>query len=83
TGVGGCSACHTIDGTSAHGYTGPNLTHLQTRTTIAALTIPNRKGYLGGWIMDSQHIKPGNQMPDINVNGPQLQALLAYLEELK
>ena len=62
---------------------GPDLTHLQSRTTLAALTIPNRKGYLAGWIMDSQHIKPGNEMPDIQLTGPQLQAVLAYLEHLK
>ncbi|HKB93471.1 MAG TPA: cytochrome c oxidase subunit II [Gaiellaceae bacterium] len=80
---GPCSSCHTIRGTSAAGYLGPDLTHLASRTTLAADTIPNRKGYLGGWIMDSQHIKPGNEMPDINLTGPQLQAVLAYLESLK
>jgi cytochrome c oxidase subunit 2 len=80
---GPCSSCHTIRGTSARGYVGPDLTHLASRTTLAGLTIPNRKGYLGGWIVDSQHIKPGNQMPDIRLTGRQLQALLAYLESLK
>jgi cytochrome c oxidase subunit 2 len=81
--TGPCSSCHTIRGTAAHGTVGPDLTHLASRTTLAGLTIPNRKGYLAGWIMDSQHIKPGNQMPDINLTGRQLQALLAYLEGLK
>ena len=80
---GPCSSCHTLRGTSAHGYLGPDLTHLASRTTLAGVTIPNRKGYLGGWIMDSQHIKPGNEMPDMNLTGPQLQALLAYLDHLK
>lgn len=80
---GPCSSCHMIRGTPAHGTVGPDLTHLASRTTLAGVTIPNRKGYLGGWIVDSQSIKPGNQMPDINLTGRQLQALLAYLEELK
>ncbi len=80
---GPCSSCHTVRGTSASGYVGPDLTHLASRTTLAADTIPNRRGYLGGWILDSQHIKPGNQMPDIDLTGPQLQALLAYLEQLR
>jgi cytochrome c oxidase subunit II len=80
---GPCSSCHAIRGTSAHGYVGPDLTHLASRTSLAGVTIPNRKGYLGGWIVDSQHIKPGNQMPDINLTGGQLQALLAYLGSLK
>jgi cytochrome c oxidase subunit 2 len=80
---GPCSSCHTIRGTSAQGYVGPDLTHVADRTTLAADTIPNRKGYLGGWILDSQHVKPGNEMPDIDLTGPQLQAVLAYLGGLK
>jgi cytochrome c oxidase subunit 2 len=80
---GPCSSCHTIRGTSAKGNVGPDLTHVGSRHTLAALTIPNRTGYLAGWIVDSQHIKPGNQMPDINLKGPQLLALVAYLEHLK
>jgi cytochrome c oxidase subunit 2 len=80
---GACSSCHTIAGTAAQGDVGPDLTHLQSRHTLGALTVPNRKGYLSGWILDSQHVKPGNQMPNIDLSGPQLQALLAYLEGLK
>jgi cytochrome c oxidase subunit 2 len=80
---GACSSCHAIRGTPANGYAGPDLTHLASRTTIGAVTIPNRRGYLRGWILDSQHVKPGNQMPNVNLTGPQLQALLAYLEGLK
>ncbi|HET7568732.1 MAG TPA: cytochrome c oxidase subunit II [Gaiellaceae bacterium] len=80
---GPCSSCHTLRGTSASGYLGPDLTHLAGRTTLGAVTIPNRKGYLGGWILDSQHVKPGNEMPDVDLTGPQLQAVLAYLESLK
>jgi cytochrome c oxidase subunit 2 len=78
-----CSGCHQLRGTSAHGDVGPDLTHVQTRMTLAALTIPNRKGYLGGWILDPQHIKPGNKMPGLKLSGPDFQALLAYLETLR
>jgi cytochrome c oxidase subunit 2 len=78
-----CSGCHQIRGTGAHGRVGPDLTHLQTRTTLAAVTIPNTKGYLAGWILDPQHVKPGNKMPALNLNGPDFQALLAYLESLR
>jgi cytochrome c oxidase subunit 2 len=80
---GSCSNCHTVRGTPARGYIGPDLTHLATRTTLAGASIPNRKGYLGGWIVGSQRILPGNQMPDINLTGRQLQALLAYLQGLR
>lgn len=78
-----CQSCHTISGTSAHGAVGPNLTHLATRTTLAGVTIPNSRSKLADWIVDSQSIKPGNQMPDITLTGRKLQELLAYLEGLR
>jgi len=77
-----CQSCHTIRGTSAHGTVGPDLTHLATRTTLAGVTIPNSKTYLGSWIVGSQRIKPGNQMPDITLTNRKLRALLAYLDGL-
>jgi cytochrome c oxidase subunit 2 len=80
---GPCSSCHAIRGTSAAGYLGPDLTHLASRTTLAGLTIPNRRSYLTRWVVDSQHYKPGNEMPDLQLTGAQLHALVAYLESLK
>jgi cytochrome c oxidase subunit 2 len=80
---GPCSSCHSIRGTGATGYVGPDLTHLASRTTLGGLTIPNRRDYLARWIVDSQHFKPGNDMPDLQLTGAQLHALLAYLETLK
>lgn len=79
----GCAGCHTIRGTDAEGDVGPDLTHLASRETIAAATIPNRRGDLAGWILDPQHIKPGNRMPATDLDGDELQALLAYLESLE
>ena len=80
---GPCAMCHTIAGTSAGGRSAPDLTHLASRSTIGAGTLPNTKGYLAGWIADPQHIKPGNRMPPTGLNGEELQAVLAYLETLK
>jgi cytochrome c oxidase subunit 2 len=80
---GPCSSCHAIRGTGAAGNVGPDLTHVGSRTTLAAATIPNNKGYLVSWIVDSQHFKPGNQMPNFNLPGAQLPALFAYLQGLK
>ena len=77
-----CEYCHTIAGTNASGTIGPDLTHLASRLSLAAATIPNTKGYLAGWILDPQHIKPGNRMPATALSGPELQSLLAYLESL-
>jgi cytochrome c oxidase subunit II len=80
---GACSSCHAIRGTSAKGYVGPDLTHLASRTMLAGLTIPNTPGDLARWITDSQHFKPGNQMPNFQLPQAQVRALVAYLESLK
>jgi cytochrome c oxidase subunit 2 len=80
---GPCASCHTISGTPASGYLGPDLTHLASRTTLAGDTIPNTPSYLARWITDSQHFKPGNEMPDLQLTGALLNALVAYLESLK
>ncbi len=78
-----CVFCHTIAGTPAMGSAGPDLTHLGSRSTIAAGTLPNTKGNLGGWIADPQNIKPGNHMATVDLSAEDLQPLLDYLESLK
>ncbi len=78
-----CADCHTVSGTGADARVGPDLTHFASRRTIGAGTIPNRKGYLGGWILDPQHLKPGNKMPGITFSGSDFQALLDYVESLR
>ncbi len=77
-----CAVCHTVRGTRAGGRVGPDLTHLMTRTTIAAGTLPNRPGYLSGWIADPQHVKPGSKMPRLQIDGQQLAEVRTYLEAL-
>ena len=78
-----CVLCHAIAGTTAAGQVAPDLTHFGSRFTIAAGTLPNTKGHLGGWIADPQNIKPGNHMATVNLNPEDLQPLLDYLESLK
>jgi cytochrome c oxidase subunit II len=78
-----CSACHRLRGTPANGDIGPDLTHLQTRRTLAAGTIPNNPAGLAGWIADPQHVKPGNRMPAVRLGDSDFGALVAYLESLK
>ncbi|WP_407114456.1 cytochrome c oxidase subunit II [Bradyrhizobium sp. LMG 9283] len=79
----GCALCHNISGTLAGGQLGPDLTHIGSRTTIAAGTLPNTPGTLGAWIADPQHIKPGNLMPKMPLQSDELIAILHYLEQLK
>lgn len=78
-----CVYCHTIAGTDAQGVVGPDLTHLASRETIAAGTLPNTRGNLAGWILDPQSTKPGARMPATDLSGDEVQALLAYLETLR
>jgi cytochrome c oxidase subunit 2 len=80
---GPCALCHTVRGTAAGGRTAPDLTHLATRSTIAAGTAPNTRGSLAGWIVDPQHLKPGAKMPATGLSAEELLAVLAYLETLK
>lgn len=78
-----CVGCHTIRGTEASGDEGPDLTHLASRRTIAAGTLANTRGNLGGWVGDPQTIKPGAKMPPSELEPDQLQAVLTFLESLK
>jgi cytochrome c oxidase subunit 2 len=78
-----CAYCHTVRGTPAAGSVGPDLTHVASRRTLAAGILPNTTGHRGGWILDPQSLKPGAHMPPTPLAGPELRALLAYLETLR
>ena len=78
-----CASCHTIRGTSAHGTIGPDLTHVATRATLAALTIPNTARGLTRWITDPQQIKPGAKMPAVDLGSGERRAVVAYLRSLR
>jgi cytochrome c oxidase subunit II len=78
-----CSGCHTIRGTSAHGRIGPDLTHVGSRTTLGALTIPNNPGYMSSWIENPQQLKRGVKMPSLHLSASQIQSVVAYLESLE
>ncbi len=78
-----CVICHSIRGTDAFGSVAPDLTHLASRSTIAAAELENTPGNLSGWITDSQRLKPGTKMPPIDIASQDMQPLLSYLEALK
>jgi cytochrome c oxidase subunit 2 len=78
-----CGLCHEVRGTTAAAVIAPDLTHLMSRRTIAAGTLPNGVGTLGGWIEGAEQLKPGTLMPDQNLTGQQLTDTLAYLETLQ
>jgi cytochrome c oxidase subunit 2 len=80
---GSCDDCHSIRGTDAHGDVGPDLTHVESRRTLAALTIQNTPANLAHWIRDPQHVKPGNVMPDLHLSDADWRALTTYLRTLR
>jgi cytochrome c oxidase subunit 2 len=90
-----CIACHTIRGHEGVGVTGPDLTHVGARTTIAAGTLENTPQRMRDWIADPNHFKPGNKMFNGGYTDPatgrrlivldetEIAALVAYLQSLK
>jgi cytochrome c oxidase subunit 2 len=78
-----CVMCHAVSGTTAAATTGPDLTHVASRRTIAAGTLSNTDGNLQSWISDPQRIKPGTLMPATKLSPRDLQALVAYLRHLQ
>jgi len=79
-----CATCHAVRGSRAGGSTGPDLTHVGSRLTIAAGTLPTDAEQLARWIASSQHVKPGNLMPSFaQLGADELFALAAYLASLR
>jgi cytochrome c oxidase subunit 2 len=78
-----CAGCHTIQGTEADGTVGPDLTHLASRRTLGAATIPNTRANLAAWVPNAQAFKPGALMPPIPLSSEDLDAVVTYLETLE
>ncbi|MDB5441511.1 MAG: hypothetical protein JWM33_3938 [Caulobacteraceae bacterium] len=79
----GCALCHRIDGTEAGATSGPDLTHLASRTTLAAGMLPNTSEALSDWIKDPQAVKSGAMMPKVPLTPQQRADLVVYLETLR
>lgn len=77
-----CAMCHAISGTTAAGQVAPDLTHMGSRLSLAAGTLPNTKGNLAGWITDPQSLKPGNHMAVVPLRSEDVQPLIEFLEGL-
>lgn len=92
-----CVSCHKIRGHEGLGITGPDLTHVGSRTTIAAGVLENTPERLHQWIRHPEYFKPGNKMyyggylvqegshwkENIKLSEPEIDALVAYLQSLK
>lgn len=80
----GCPACHSIRGTGAKGVIGPDLTHVGSRPTLAAMALPMNAENQQRWIHDSVSIKPGSLMPGFQmIPDEELRLISDYLMSLK
>jgi cytochrome c oxidase subunit II len=78
-----CINCHSVAGTVANGRFGPDLTHLMSRSTIAAGAVLNTPENLRLWIQNPDAIKHGSLMPAMKLSDSDLDALVGYLETLR
>ena len=88
-----CWSCHTVGGSSkSRGQVGPSLTHVSSRSQLAAGVIENTQQNLRQWIEDPQSIKQGTTMfrdakiysdPNRKLSDAELSALVAYIQTLK
>jgi cytochrome c oxidase subunit II len=78
-----CVLCHSVQGTDASATVGPDLTHIASRSMIAAGTLLNTEGNLASWITAPHRVKPGVQMPATQLAPADLAALTRYLASLQ
>lgn len=78
-----CAACHAVRGTPADGEAGPDLTHLASRPTLGAATVPNTPEHLAAWVADPHTVKEGVAMPAAVLSEEQLADVVAYLGTLR
>ncbi|MCO4763658.1 MAG: cytochrome c oxidase subunit II [Myxococcales bacterium] len=83
----GCASCHTIRGvkelTQRSRTTGPDLTHVGSRTTIAALALTNNVENLAKWVKNPQAVKEAALMTNLNLSDADSKAVAEYLFSLK
>lgn len=90
-----CAVCHTVRGVpGAAGLVGPDLTHVGSRTSVAAGIKDMNAGNLKEWIHNPNSVKPGNTMykagykamfepMHIEMTGADEDQLVEYLMSLK
>jgi len=78
-----CAGCHTVSGTPAQGVLGPDLTHIASRKTLGAGTIDNTPDGLAKWLDDTQSLKKGAHMPEVDLTAEQISDLVEYMKTLR
>src|SRR5258706_3621480 len=75
-----CKNCHRVDGTSADGHFGPDLTHLMSRATISAGAAQQNHENIRLWIQEPKPIKTSPLMPAMKLSHPDLDVVVRYME---
>ena len=76
----GCAGCHTVRTVpAATGVSGPNLTNVVLRPTLAGETVPMTPGTLVGFLLEPSTVKPGTAMPDVGLTAEEAQHITAFL----
>jgi cytochrome c oxidase subunit II len=78
-----CGSCHRIEGTTANGVFGPDLTHYMSRETLGSGVAPNTDENIRTWLKDPQILKEGCLMPNMKLDDKEVDQILAYLKTLK
>ena len=88
-----CIACHTVQGTTAQGRLGPDLTLFGERWSIGAGLMENTEENLTEWILHAPELKKGVIMPGANIGAGGMaptglsredaEAVAAYLSDLR
>lgn len=79
-----CDACHDVRGVGGDARLGPDLTHVGSRLTLGAGTLPNTDEARREWIAHVQRIKAGARMPSYErLQGEELAAIADWLGALR
>jgi cytochrome c2 len=81
----GCGGCHVIPGVSgATGNIGPSLVGIASKTSVGDGAVPiQSRDDMVRWIVDPPAMKPGTQMPKLNLTPDEADRMVAYLELLR
>ena len=78
----GCINCHAVQGVNTYNRTGPDLSHIGSRTSIAAGMLPNTRENMIEWLRYTDTVKPGVAMPNLGLSQEEAESLTAYMQTL-
>jgi len=80
----GCGTCHRVEGTTAQGKAGPDLSHIGSRLTIGAGLLDNDPDTLARFIRHPASLKAGSMMPAyLHLPTDEVDAIASWLKALQ